>query len=263
MSLTAAEGGLKSDRDRLATVGRVEWSVVIDPRFHGPPASANGGYACGVVAEGVDGVATVTLRLPPPLGRPLLLHSDGGTARLLDGEAMVGEAQPATLDLEVPSPPTLEEAEEGMRHYAGWHRHPFDTCFVCGPRREPGDGLRIFPGPVPGRSLAASLWRPDASLSDDRGEMSRRFVWSALDCPSYFGLGTSRVALLGRLTAEISRVPATGETLIAMGWPLQSEGRKMFSGSAVVSGDGEVLARAAAVWIELRQRTDGEPGHGS
>jgi hypothetical protein len=39
-------------------------------RFCGPPASANGGYACGAIAELLGGGVEVTLRRPPPLGRP-------------------------------------------------------------------------------------------------------------------------------------------------------------------------------------------------
>jgi hypothetical protein len=39
----------------------------------GPPATANGGYACGAIAELLGGGPEVTLRRPPPLGRPLRL----------------------------------------------------------------------------------------------------------------------------------------------------------------------------------------------
>jgi hypothetical protein len=31
------------------------------------------------------------------------------------------------------------------------------------------------------------------------------------------------------------------------------EGRKQFSGSALATPDGEVIARAAAIWIELKE----------
>jgi hypothetical protein len=51
--------------------------IVIDPRFREPPNSANGGYACGIVGEGIGGVATATLRRPPPLDAPLSLVGDG------------------------------------------------------------------------------------------------------------------------------------------------------------------------------------------
>ena len=41
--------------------------VIIDPRFRGPPESANGGYVCGIVAGLIGETAEVTLRRPPPI----------------------------------------------------------------------------------------------------------------------------------------------------------------------------------------------------
>jgi hypothetical protein len=61
------------------------------------------------------------------------------------------------------------------------------------------------------------------------------------------------MALLGRLTAEIDRLPDIGEPLVAIGWPIAVEGRKLFCGSALVGADGEVFARASAVWVEIDQ----------
>jgi hypothetical protein len=45
-------------------------SLVVAPRFCGPPGSANGGYACGLIAAYLDGQAEITLRRPPPLATP-------------------------------------------------------------------------------------------------------------------------------------------------------------------------------------------------
>jgi hypothetical protein len=225
--------------------------VVIESRFRGPPKSGNGGYSCGVVAEGVSGVATVTLRLPPPLNHPLTLTGDGAQSRLTDGENIVGEATRSTLDLEVPEAPGLEVAVEASRSYAGFESHPFPGCFVCGPERAPGDGLRIFPGRVGTTDIVAAPWTPDESLRGTDGMVGRRHVWAALDCPSYFGLPSAPLALLGRLTASIEWLPEVGEPLVAFGWPIEVEGRKSFAGSALVNREGEVLARAAATWIEV------------
>ena len=225
--------------------------VVIERRFRGPPQSGNGGYSCGVVAEGVSGVATVTLRLPPPLDRPLTLTGDGEQSRLTDGENIVGEATQSTLDLEVPEPPGLEVAVEASRRYAGFESHPFPGCFVCGPERAPGDGLRIFPGRVGTTEIVAAPWTPDESLRGADGLVDRRYVWAALDCPSYFGLPSAPMALLGRLTASIEGLPEVGEPLVAIGWPIEVDGRKSFAGSALANREGEVLARAAATWIEV------------
>jgi hypothetical protein len=223
--------------------------IVIEPRFRGPPESGNGGYSCGVLGEMFQSVATVTLRLPPPLDTPLSLTEGVEGVRLYHGEALVGEAAPDTITVDIPEPPGLDEARAASLGYAGFHEHPFPTCFVCGPEREPGDGLRIFPGPIGG--LVAAPWEPDASLQVGPGQVGRRYVWSALDCPSYFGLPGRPMALLGRLTARIDRLPEVGEPLVAMGWPLRAEGRKHFAGSALADAHGEILAYALATWIEL------------
>lgn len=230
----------------------MERQVTIDARYCGPLESANGGYAAGIVAEGVDGVATVTLRSPPPLDTVMVLRGDGEASELLHGDQLVGEATASELDLEVPELPSLEEAVAASQRYVfKGGNHVFPACFVCGTSRE-DDGLHIFPGPVTGSDVVAAPWTPDASLGAASGPIDPRYVWSALDCPSYFGLGSTPMALLGRFTAAIDRVPAVGEQLIAMGWPIGAEGRKLYSGSALASADGEVLARAAATWIELK-----------
>lgn len=224
--------------------------ITIDARFRGPPDSANGGYACGLLAEVIEGVATARLRVPPPLDRPMSIQGDGSFSRLLDGEVVVGEATSDELELSVPPPPTLDIAKEAVASYAGFEYHPFPTCYVCGPTREPGDGLQIFPGPVPGTDLVASPWTPDATLTDEDGEVDRRHMWAALDCPSYFGISHAPPAVLASLTADISRVPEIGEPLVAFGWHRRSEGRKHHSGSAIATQEGEIIGKASALWIE-------------
>ncbi|MDP9144984.1 MAG: hypothetical protein M3N43_09885, partial [Actinomycetota bacterium] len=214
--------------------------VIIERRFRGPSQSGNGGYSCGVVAEGVSGAVTVTLRLPPPLDRPLTLSGDSEHARLTDGENLVGEATKSTLDLEVPEPPGLDVATDASNDFAGFDAHPFPGCFVCGPDRERGDGLRIFPGRVGDTQTVAAPWTPDESLRGPDGLIDRRHVWAALDCPSYFALSSRPMALLGRLTAAIDRLPDIGEPLMVVGWPIDIDGRKSFAGSALTTGEGEV-----------------------
>jgi hypothetical protein len=227
--------------------------IVIDRRFRGPPNSANGGYACGVVGEAIGGVATATLRRPPPLDVPLSLVGDHQEVRLMDGEDLVGEAMPDTLDLVVPAGTTFDSAIEASRGYTGFDAHPFPTCFVCGPDRAPGDGLRIFPGRVDGSTVVAAPWTPDESLVGGGGVIERRHVWAALDCPSYFGLVGAPMALLGRLTARIERLPELGERLVAIGWQIGVEGRKHYAGSALLDASGDEVAAAAAIWIEIDQ----------
>ena len=229
--------------------------VVIDRRFCGPADSANGGYACGVVASAVDGPAQVTLRVPPPLDRALDLRpGNGGGAALWDGETLVGEGEPATVDVDVPEPVDLAEARAAAGRYEWAQDHPYPTCFVCGPQRASGDGLRIFPGPVEGRRLYASPWTPDPSLLDGDGSVRPEFVWAALDCPSgaattaFEGVGRS---LLGRLAADLrAPVPGAG-THVLTAWPVQRDGRKLHTCSALFTERGERCAVARAVWIEV------------
>jgi hypothetical protein len=225
--------------------------IVIDRRFRGPPNSGNGGYSCGVLGDQFEDVATVTLRRPPPLDIPLRLVGENDEMRLFDGDTLIGEARPDILEIDVPIPPTWDEARTASLGYAGFRAHPFPTCFVCGPDRDPGDGLRIFPGPLDGTSVVSAPWEPDRSLEGEPGLVHRRHVWAALDCPSYFGLPGAPLALLGRLTARIDRLPEIDEPLVVVGWPIGSDGRKHFAGSALADGRGEIVAHAAATWVEL------------
>ena len=221
---------------------RVE-SITIEGRFNGPPGSANGGYTCGLVAGLMGGEAEVTLRAPPPLHRPLAVEREGEHLRLLDGEQVVAEAVPTRVELELPAAPTYEEAEVASARYPGFHEHAFPTCFVCGPDREPGDGLRIFAGPL-GDGRVASPWVP--------AEVEPQFVWAALDCPGAFAVGFSDrgETLLGRFAARVDDLPEVDERCVVVGWPLGEEGRKLYAGTALYGEDGRPLARARATWIE-------------
>ena len=216
--------------------------LVIDPRFNGPAGSANGGYTCGLVAELLGGTAEVTLRRPPPLGRPLAVERDGERIVVRDGDAVVAEAVQAQVDLTVPEPPTYEEATEASSRYPGFEEHAFPTCFVCGPERAAGDGLRIFAGPV-SDGLVASPWTPN--------EVDREIVWAALDCPGAIAVGfpDRGETLLGRFAVRIDELPDVGERCVVVGWPLGEEGRKLYAGTALFGDRGRPLARARATWI--------------
>ena len=155
--------------------------VVIDRRFRGPLDSGHGGYTCGLLAREIPGAATVSLHVPPPLERQLTLELVGdGLILLCDGEVIVADARPATLVFDPPPAVALSDAQNAALG-TGPARHPFPMCFGCGPEREPGDGLRLFPGPVDGRNVIACPWRPDMALADENGRVRTEFVWAALD----------------------------------------------------------------------------------
>jgi hypothetical protein len=217
-------------------------TVRIEARFHGPPASGNGGYTCGRLAALVGEPAEVTLRLPPPLDVPMSF--EGG--RLLDGDRVVAEARRTDgFDLDVPASPSLAEAEQASLGYAGFEDHAFATCFVCGPLREEGDGLRIFAGPL-GDGRVAAPWTP--------AESRRELVWAVLDCPGAFAAGFAGRGemVLGRFAAEVLRVPEVAEPCLVVGWPLGADGRKLYAGTALFTAEGELLGRARATWIVPR-----------
>lgn len=229
-------------------------TIVIDRRFCGPPDSGNGGYVCGRVAALMDGPATVRLLVPPPLDETLTVEREGARVRLLRADGtVVAEGRPGRPSVEPPEPPDFEEAAAASKNYRGFEEHTFPTCFVCGPAREPGDGLRIFAGPIQGRKLVAAPWIPDSSLDDGEGRVSPEFVWAALDCPSGFAVLESpgKAVLLGELTVELGEPVRVGERCVAVGWEVSSEGRKHRTGSALFGADGHCRALAEAIWFEV------------
>lgn len=228
--------------------------IVFDGRFRGPPESANGGYAAGLVARLLGGPASVRLRLPPPLDKPLTIERAGEGLLVLDDGATVIEAAPTEeLEIDVPDPVGVEEATRAAERYAGFETHPFPTCFVCGPQRGEGDGLRVFPGPVEGRDLLASPWTPGRDLADETGSVRDEFVWGALDCPGGWTVGQSddTPSVLGTMTARILGRVVPRETYVSTGWSIGAEGRKHLVGSALFTSRGALAAQARAVWIAL------------
>jgi hypothetical protein len=226
--------------------------LTLDRRFRGPAQSGNGGYVCGRIARHVPGTATVRLAIPPPLDTPLHIDVTDGVAKLLSGTTLVGEGRAAAqLDIAPPAPVSFEAAIESSKLYHGFEHHTFPQCFVCGPQRTPGDGLRIFAGPTAGGEVVAAPWVVDGSLGSP---IATEFLWAALDCPSGFALWSpleGTTVVLGQLTASIRGQVMPGDKCVAMGWPLHVEGRKRFAGSAVFSAAGEIVALARAIWIEV------------
>jgi hypothetical protein len=215
--------------------------VIIPPRYNGPPASANGGYACGLVSEALGGGFEVTLRRPPPVGVDLDLI--GHELRL--GDEVIAEARRLTAPiLDSPEPVSVEDARGASKGYPGFEHHAYPTCFVCGPDRD--DGLRIFPGPVAGREgegVVASLWTPQ--------EVRPEIIWAALDCPSGWAVddfGREGV-VLGRMGAILRAIPESGREAVVIGWPIGQDGRKRYAGSALFDDAGTLLAAARSTWI--------------
>jgi hypothetical protein len=229
--------------------------LVINRRFRGPPTSGNGGYTCGMLAAAAAKSVEVRLVRPPPLDAPLAIESDPATSGLVlkDGPDIVATATPKAFELEVPRPPTYEQALAAVKHYEGFQEHAYSDCFVCGPVRARGDGMRVFASPIEGMNLVAAAWLPDRSLVGADGKVLPEFMWAALDCPGFFATGAAvRGPLLGTYAARIDRCVHLDAPSVVIGWSLRHDGRKHVVGTAIFDNFGELCGRALATWIEPR-----------
>jgi len=247
LTVTALHG--RHDRTR-ATVGIV--TLTVEHRYRGPSDSGNGGYVAGLVATRAGATAggsaaVVTLRNAPPLDTPLAVVADGdGGVRVVHGETVVAEGARSSLAVDPVPPVDRPAARSASAGYPGLTTHPFPECFVCGPTRDPGDGLRLFPGRL-GDGRTACVWTVGRDLAG-RPEL----VWAALDCPGGWSAEIEgRPMVLGRMTAQVGALPAAGEECVVMGLLLGSEGRKTWTATTVYGADGRELGRAHATWISV------------
>lgn len=236
-------------------------TITIGRQFCGPPNSGNGGYVCGVLAKDFDGPVTAMLRAPPPLDTPLKLERREDASVLLGAEdVLIGQGGPATQTLpDPPCVPTLEQARAASARYIGHTQRTHPICFTCGPERDEGDGLRVFPGQLEGAEtgVMACLWTPHAAFADADGAVASEVVWAALDCPGFFAWVEKEGrhgALLGTMTGEVLVTPRAGETYAVLAWPIAREGRKETAGVALFDGEGRLMARGYQVWITMAPR---------
>lgn len=225
-------------------------------RFRGPSASGNGGYVAGLLARELGGSCSVSLRRPAPLDRALQLDRQPDSVALFDDKELIALATAEVVDVKTPPAPTLAAARASSLRFAGFTEHLVPECFVCGPDRTEGDGLRIFPGPVDAATdgQVAAEWVPQPDLADVDGHIATEFVWAALDCAGFFALhGRSGPAVLGRIAARLTRPIPACAPLVVTGWAITSEGRKHTVGTALHDSAGALLAAAEGTWIALRQ----------
>jgi hypothetical protein len=193
----------------------------------------------------------VTLKRPAPLDVELRAVIEDGRAFLYQGAEVVALAEPADLDIDVPTPPSLAEAEAAETRFDP-EGHLYPGCFVCGPARSPGDGWRIFPGPI-GEGRVAASWMAAAEFADADGKIRDEFTWAALDCPGYFAVQQAAgQALLGRMGVVIHEPVPSGQPLIVQAWAIGSEGRKHRAGTSLHDSSGRLLAAAEQMWISLK-----------
>jgi hypothetical protein len=228
--------------------------IVIDPVFEGPPASAHGGYACGVLAPYLAADAEITLRKPVPLGTGLRLAPYDGGLTLLNEDDLVAEGASTQLEDRTPPPPTFAEALAATASFPGLLEHPFPNCVGCGTGRTDAVALRIFPGPLNGRQLVAAVWYPSSDATAG-GFIRPEFAWAALDCPGGWAAirygRVDRPAVLGRMAARLLPRIMAQSAYIVVGWLEGVSGRKLAAGSALYSRDGVVQGFARQTWITL------------
>ena len=245
--------------------------LLVPARFNGPARSGNGGYVAGSLAALVPGSAgaavEVTLRRPPPLDVALQVTQSDGITVLGAGNAPVATARLVDEPLDPVDAVSPAVAAEAMLRYPGRSKHPFPTCFACGPDRAEGDGLRIFPGPAgDDRGHVASIWVPHADLAepasplddararhpDRRRRCGLGATWAALDCVGGWSEDLEgRPCVLGRMTARVDVLPLVAEPHVVVGRHLGQDGRKSFTASTLYDADGRVVAGARHTWLQV------------
>lgn len=231
-------------------------TLTIPKRFRGPTNSGNGGYTCGLVAAFLPGPVEVTLLQPPPLDcRIRLEEGEKDGQPILTAwrkELQILSARSTEVALEVPKPPTYAQAKAMAKHYAGHRHHGFPECFVCGPHREPGDGLRIFAGRAGAEGPVAAPWKVHPSLAEGQLRVAAPILWAALDCPGGWGASDpGEVVVLGRMAARIDGTVEVGERCVVIGWSMGRERRKRFAGTALFGADGRLVGVARQTWIAV------------
>ncbi|WP_460405830.1 hypothetical protein [Actinophytocola sediminis] len=233
-------------------------TFVIPARFNGPATTANGGYACGLiagqVADLVAGRVVVTLHAPPPLETPLRVTGSGRRAHVWAGDELVATAAASTADPVTLPPVPAASARAAHAGYRGAGRHPFPTCFVCGTTRADDDGLRLRPGPVehPADAVACE-WTPDAAFAGESGEVAAAVVWGALDCPGGWASEElpDRPMVVSRMTAQVVSAPLAGVAHVVVGAVTARTGRTVTAATTLYDDRQTVAARALATWFLL------------
>ena len=83
------------------------------------------------------------------------------------------------MDVELPAPVGVAEAQAAREASPLHHDHPFPGCVCCGSDREKGDGLRVISGPVAGRGdVVSSPWETDRAMSVEDGRLAEEIVWT-------------------------------------------------------------------------------------
>lgn len=238
-------------------------NTILSQRFCGPPKTGNGGFTAGILVEAA-GTETAEIRLlsPTPVETSIIIESEKGLRGVIYDDTKKVLATLKSIadedfpDYKLPKVPDLDEAKKVSALYPGFTTHPFPTCFVCGPKREVNDGMRIFVGPASEQigfeNLMAGHWLPNESVATQNGFVRDAAIWGALDCPGGFSavLDKPQLIVLSKIRGKIIERPITGENYIIMSWRLQKLTRAFKVMTAIFESDSKRLfAIAEALWL--------------
>lgn len=240
-------------------------TLTIARRFNGPHDSGNGGYSAGLAAQLLPKALAVeaTIRAPIPLDRTLRVHPAGDGIDIMtddvSGRSLIMSLQPTHLEAPNVQSPGLQAAQVAARKFRDPDDHVLPHCFVCGPNRDVGDGLRIFadwlkdPSGIENPNafrIVAAPWQPVPGLADSSGRIAPEYLWAALDCPGAFAIDKEPI-LLGRMSARIISRPMTDAPIVVVAWAKGHDRRKHFAGSALFTEAGDLLAFSEQTWIQI------------
>jgi hypothetical protein len=195
---------------------------------------------------------TVTLHEPPPLDVPLTTEPTGGRVHVWHGETLVATVSRTNVRITPPpfvAPEVVAAAERGR---VPADRHPFPTCFVCGPDRAAGDGLGLTPSLLPGSaSMTGCRWTPAGSLTTGPGaSVPSEFAWAALDCPGGWTADLARAPMvLSRFTVDLRAEPLAGTPYLVVGRLDERDVHTLTTTTALYRHDGLLAGQALARWV--------------
>jgi len=234
--------------------------ITISRHFEGPTDMTLGAYISGLMSVHLDSdTVEVTMRKPTRMERPLILDTSvDDRVFLFDGDVLLNEARPVSLEMERPDPITLEQAKGASRRETV---AAFPNCFGCGSARTQENGLHLRSGPVKGRDVVAIDWTPStATVGVSAGEyVPETMVLTAMECPIAKAMelknmrSPDEVAVLGRMTTKVNALPRVGELYFFMGWPIERVRRRIEMAGTLNDESGRVLAMTRLTFVVLRE----------
>ena len=239
------------------TEGALLREVVIGRRFNGPPDSANGGYACGVLARFLPSRrrSHCACRRRSAAARRTLRRGGRGAACSTATPSSPKAGRRTAIEVEPPARPSFDEAVAAGCSPPVARRSPSALGLLRLQPRSAATGVSRVAwsrSPAP-TAVTQRSFVPDAERRRGRpGLAGGRLGRARLPQLPAGPMERGPVALLGRMAASREREIRAGERLVAVGWSLGGGRAQAHSASALLDANGDVVARARATWIELR-----------